>query len=120
MGNRKRMRFSCGSDFASPSKRLKGLSTQNHESSAASPVLDNSYSRTISKHEITFDMVSPRKLEKVENDLQNIEEESKSHTSFDNSLSLISLKNSQAEEGSMVTAAISGFDSDFKSQSKLP
>ena len=58
--------------------------------------------------------------EKVENDLQNIEEKSKFHTSFDNSLSVISLNNSQAEERSMVTAAISGFDSVFESQSKLP
>ena len=90
---------------------------QNHESSAASPVLDKSYTGTISKHEVTFDMVPPRKLEKVENDLQNIEEESKFHTSFDNSLSLISLNNSQAEERSMVTAVIIGFDSVFESLS---
>ena len=62
-------------------------------------------------------MVPPRKLEKVENDLQNIEEESKFHTSFDNSLSLISLNNSQAEERSMVTAVIIGFDSVFESLS---
>merc|ERR1712126_145183 len=41
-------------------------------------------------------------------------------TSFDNSLSLVLLNNSQAEERSMVTAAISGFDSVFESQSKLP
>merc|ERR1712126_259003 len=41
-------------------------------------------------------------------------------TSFDNSLSLISLNNSQVEERSMETPAISGFDSDFQSQRKLP
>jgi len=51
---------------------------------------------------------------------EHIEEESKFPTSFDNSLPLVSLNNSQAEVRSMETTAISGFDSVFESQSKLP